>query len=294
VLQNDASVYAGSVAVVAGADGPTVARIAAVGDKGAKINFTHVNLDGNALSLVGGVTATVGNVVGDRVASFIQSSNATLDSGVINVPIKVLPDGDQPAILNVKGRVETKEIVGGGTVNVTGGSQLKTNETVEAKLHVDGEVVFGNTTVKGSIDITSNGVLRITPSDPTSVPHLDAFQNCQGIIYFHIDGSCDASRKGTLWTSTSNANFACQIYIVGKNGCTVGPLALSSTVLGHARRLLGATSDSGCASGTGSSTVTATGATYQMCGNKNSASSSSLSKITLFVTLFVTLLSLCC
>jgi hypothetical protein len=261
------------------------------------LNFTQVNLDTNGVSFVGQIEANVGRVQGDKTTAFVQASGATL-TGKIDVPVKIVPDADsnQPAVLKVKDRLQTGAISGGGDVQVTTGAKLVTNDTIEANVKVDGEVVFGKTKVVGTVDVSYNGVLRITPEKPasstdkTTVPQLGDFTNCQGVIYFHIDGPCDVSRKGYLWTTTSNTNFACQIFIVGDHDCKVGPLPLTTSALGHARRLLGApSSDSGCATGTGSSTVTNTDGTYQICGSKSSASSLPLSYLALFVTLLVTL-----
>jgi hypothetical protein len=293
VVGPSAQLQVGTLNIVANADGtPTTATISTQPDAtgASTVKIQQLNAGGNSVRVLGDGDVHIGNTTGGDGATVIVSG-PTL-SGVISTPVVI--SGDVKASIDINDRLTITAAISGGpdaAVNVNRGGDFRApNATVTANLRVDGNVTVGNTTFKGTVDVT--GRILINTTKDQGAPHFELFKSCDatGVIYYRIDQSCKSlgGSKGTLFTSATLtvANFNCKIVVAAKD-CEITLTTKKTDPLTHARRLLGASASS--PSGCNTADVSQSGANYQLCDSQSGASFTSLSYITLFVTLFLTL-----
>jgi len=122
--------------------------------------------------------------------------------------------------------------------------------------------------------VALSGAMNIATDN--DVPHFENFTSCDstGVIFFHV-GDFDCSdlggKNGPIYTSTVLGYFNCKIVLTGKNGCEF-PVTVNVVAPSHTRRLL--QSNTGCTTG---ATVGQSGASYNVCSTKSSASTLRLS-----------------
>jgi hypothetical protein len=290
------TIQVGKLTVTTASDGTAgETTISVLTDNTGSGSFTadSTDLGPNRVVIIGNTdgSAHLGTVTGTDGSGVVVSGPTTTGSVPTGVPVLLDGRGDFPAEVHVKdgtltvgssitgGDGSSVNVHAGGTLDVTGATQIAST------LNVNKDGTTHTTTVGVTGDTTISGTVTITPPSHNYVPHFENLVHCDGSITFNLkdfDCSNPARASGLLFTSANiNHEFACQVTVTGKNGCTV---TLKNTWASPSRRLLGTDADCNTAS------LTNTDATYNVCGSgKNSASRATLSYISIFVALFVTL-----
>jgi len=273
-----------------GTAGSTTLSVLSDNTGSGSITAGTTDLGPNRVTVVGSTTGTtnIGTVTGSLGSGVVISGPTTTGTVPSGVPVLLNAIGDFPAEVHVSGGTLTiaSSVTGGtgssvnvhtgGTLDVTGATQIASD------LKIDGGGTTHTTTVGVTGSVSISGTVTITPPSHDYVPHFDQLTACSGTINFTLsDFDCSAPApptKGLLFSSSNiNSQFACTINVIGKNGCVV---TLTNKWATPQRRLLGANSDCN------SATLTNTDASYTLC---NSASRATLSYLSIFVALFVTL-----